>query len=139
MPLGVSVNLVAVLVAAVVAEIVGFLWYGPLFGKAWQKLSGVTPKQLADAKKKGMGKSFLMGFISVLVMTYVVAVFIGLAGAQSITNAVIVAFWIWLGFIATTTLGSVLWEFKPGKLWWLNNVFNIINLEIIAIILVMWP
>ncbi len=32
MPLTVEVNLAAVLVAAVASMVIGFLWYGPLFG-----------------------------------------------------------------------------------------------------------
>ncbi len=39
------VNYLAVLVAAIVGMVVGFIWYSPkVFGKMWMKLSGVNPK-----------------------------------------------------------------------------------------------
>lgn len=38
----VPVNYLAILVAAVLSMVLGFLWYGPLFGKEWTKLMGVT-------------------------------------------------------------------------------------------------
>ncbi|HLD39833.1 MAG TPA: DUF1761 family protein, partial [Candidatus Nanoarchaeia archaeon] len=33
-------NYLAVLVAAIAAYVVGFLWYGPVFGKKWMALMG---------------------------------------------------------------------------------------------------
>jgi hypothetical protein len=33
-----SVNFLAILAAAVANLLLGFLWYGPLFGKPWMKL-----------------------------------------------------------------------------------------------------
>lgn len=45
----------AVLGAAIASMILGFLWYGPLFGNAWMRLSGMTEADKAAAQKKGMG------------------------------------------------------------------------------------
>src|SRR5216117_550063 len=33
-------NWVAIIVATVAAMVIGFLWYGPVFGKSWMTLSG---------------------------------------------------------------------------------------------------
>ena len=51
------INFAAVLVAAIVGFIIGILWYGPLFGKSWMRLMGMTDKQLKEARQKGMGKT----------------------------------------------------------------------------------
>ena len=33
-------NWIAIIVATAAAMVIGFLWYGPVFGKAWMALSG---------------------------------------------------------------------------------------------------
>ena len=139
MVLGVNVNIVAVLVAAVVSTILGALWYGPLFGRTWMRLSGLGKAKPNQMKKKGMGKSYFLNFIATLVTAYVLAVFVVLAGATTIGTGVIVGFWVWLGFVATLTLGSVLWEGKSVNLYWLNNAYGLINLAVMAAILAVWP
>ena len=47
----VAVNRRAILVAAIVALIIGSIWYGPLFGNAWMKLMKFDPKEVAKMKK----------------------------------------------------------------------------------------
>ena len=67
-------NYLAILVAAVAGMIVGALWYSPLlFGNVWMKLMGLGRKQLQAAKKKGMGKSYFLSFVALLVMAYVIS------------------------------------------------------------------
>jgi len=128
MTFGASVNLWAVLVAAVASFVLGGLWYGPLFGKSWAKLAKVK------AMKKGMGSGHLAMFISSLVTAYVLAVFIGLAGA-GVGTALAVGFWTWLGFYATLTLGGVLWKGEPINLYWLNNGYGLLNLLLMALVI----
>ncbi len=48
------------------------------------------------------------------------------------------AFWKWLGFIAPVTLGSVLWEGKSWKLWFLNNGYYLLSLIVMGVILAVW-
>jgi hypothetical protein len=57
----------AVVVAAIVSMVIGGLWYGPLFGKMWVELSGMTEEKVATAKAKGMWKSYLIMFIGSLI------------------------------------------------------------------------
>ena len=48
----VSINYLAVLVSAVSAMVLGFLWFGPLFGKEWSKAMGWTEEQMAAGREK---------------------------------------------------------------------------------------
>lgn len=134
----VMVNYWAVLVAAIVSMVIGFVWYGPLFGKTWMKLSGHTPKDMEKAKKKGMGKSYALMIVSTLVMSYVLAHFVDYAGAVTAWGGVVAGVWIWLGFIATVTLGKVLWEGKPWSLWVLDNAHYLVSLAVMGAILAVW-
>jgi hypothetical protein len=134
-----DVNYVAVLVAAVVSIVLGMLWYSPaLFGKQWMKLVGLTQKDMNKMKKKGMTGSYVGMIISSLVLAYVLAVFIGIAGTTGIAGGLQIGFWLWLGFQATVTLGNVLWAGGPFKLWVLNNSFNLLSVLVQGAIIATW-
>ena len=141
----VVVNCWAVLVAAIANMVLGFLWYGPLFGKQWIALMGWNAEQIEAGKvkmKKDGWKTYLLGFIGSLVMAYVLAhslifasAYLGISG---ISAGMMAGFWSWLGFVAPITLGSVLWEGKSWKLWFLLNSYYLIALLVMGSILALW-
>ena len=47
-----AINWLSVLIAVVAAQVLGFLWYGPLFSKQWMAALGWTPEQM---KEEGPG------------------------------------------------------------------------------------
>jgi hypothetical protein len=55
-----EMNFYPVFVAALTTLLVGFIWYGPLFGKAWMKETGLTEE---DLKKGSMVKIFGLTYI----------------------------------------------------------------------------
>ena len=134
-----SINYLAILIAAIVSMVIGALWYSPvLFGKLWMKLSGISEKQIQDAKKKGMTKSYALAFLGTLVMSYVLAHFVDYAEATTFASGMQTGFWIWLGFLVTTMLGTVLWEGKPVKLYFLNIAHYFVVLLITGGMLALW-
>lgn len=129
----VVLNYWAVAVAAVSTMVIGSLWYGPLlFGKRWMKLAGVT------SMGKHPAKSMLGGFVSALVMSYVVGNFVVLLKVKDVAGAAQFAAWVWLGLIATVQIGSVLWEGKSVKLFFLNAAQSLIALFAMVVILAYW-
>lgn len=124
--------------AGIAATVVGFLWYGPLFGKPWSALMGFTPEKMTEAKKKGMTNAYIANFVAALVMAYVLSKSIAVRGMLDAGGAIWLAFWIWLGFIATVMLGSVLWEGKSAKLYWINAGYYLVILCVMALILAAW-
>ena len=133
-----NINYIAVIAAAIINMIVGSLWYSPLlFGRQWMKLSGIT-KEAMEAGKKGMSKKYLWSFIGALVMALVLARIVDYAGAATLARGALIGFWIWLGFIATTTLNSVLWSGKPLKLYVLENAHHLISLIIMGAVIAAW-
>lgn len=65
-----DINWLALIVASILPLATGFLWYGPLFGKAWMKESGMTEekaKQMNPAKTYGLAVvfAFLIAFFIV--------------------------------------------------------------------------
>lgn len=131
-----TINYLAVLAAAVANMVIGFLWYGPVFGKIWVKLMGFTPEKMEEMKKKPMGKSYAIMFISSLVMAYVLAYFLAALDVSDTFGAVQFVFWAWLGFIATVVVSTVLWEGKSWQLYFFNVAYYLVSLSAMAKILV---
>jgi len=131
-------NFLAVLVAAVVATVVGMLWYGPLFGGPWSKMMGMTREKMDEAKKQGTVTKYIVNFIAAFVMAYVLAQSIDARPFLGILGGLVLSFWIWLGFIATVGLGMVLWEGKPMKLYWINTLYYLVSLCLMSMVLVAW-
>ncbi len=134
----IQINYVAVVAAAIAHMVVGFLWYGALFGKMWMSLSGLSEARLNELKARGMGPTYGAMAVASLIMAYVLAHFAGVWRPVGIGGAVQLAFWAWLGFIATTMLGSVLWEGKSPKLYLLNSGYYLFSLAVMSIIIVFW-
>ena len=136
----INVNYLAVLVAAVVSFVIGWVWHSPiLFGKAWMKLSNMDKKKIEAHKKSGkMGPSLFFQFVATLVTGYVLAYFVGYAGAKTAMDGAVLGFWVWLGFFATTQLGMVLWENKPFKLYLINTLHYLVTLAVMGAILAGW-
>ena len=134
-----DINYLAVSVAAVVSMGLGALWYSPmLFGKQWMALSGLSSEKMDAMKAKGMTTGYAIGFVGSLVMAYVLAHFVQIAGATDISGALQLGFWVWLGFVATVMLGAVLWEGKSWNLYFLNAGYHLVSLLIMSSILTLW-
>ena len=137
--MAVDINYLAVLVSALIAFALGALWYGPLFGKLWMNLMNINPKAMKnpDNKKKAM-RGYLIMFIALLIMAYVMAHIIKYTGANSIGEGIQTGLFIWLGFLATTMIGSFLWEEKPLALYVLNVGHYLLVLGVMGALLAVW-
>ncbi len=133
-----TINLLAVLLAAVAYVAIGAVWYcDGVFGKVWRKLSGIT-KKTENKIKKTMASSYFLAFLSSLIMSYILANAMILLGAETLLDGLSVAFWIWLGFVATLMLGGVLWEGKSPKLYLINSGQALLGMLIMGGILASW-
>jgi len=138
MVLSYAVNWVAVIVTAVVGFVVGMIWWGPLFGKQWMKLAGKTEQDKKKMKERGMAGTMVTAFIANIVMAFVLSVLLLSTGAVSVSDGIIVAFLVWLGFVATISIGMVLWDGKPMGLFWLSSVGWLVIIEIMSVVLSVW-
>ncbi len=138
----VPVNYLAVLVSAATMMVLGFLWYGPIFGKQWSALMDFTPEKMAAAKAKGMTVNYVIMIISALLMSFVLAHALIFASTylkiMGFPAGLMAGFWNWLGFVVPVSVGSVLWDGKPWKLWFINAGYYLVGLLLMGIILAMW-
>ena len=130
-----GVNYLAVIVAAVVALVIGFAWYAPqTFGRRWMAYLGTTQAQLGNPGPTGMAT----GVIASLVNAWVLAVLALNLGGTSIADGVLLGIMCWLGFMATITAAQVSFEKKPWGLWLLNNSHNVLVQIVMGAIVAAW-
>lgn len=93
-----AVNWLAVIGAAVLAWLFGAVWYTAL-GKMW-----LSAARIDSTKMRNSATPFVIGFIGEVVMAFVMALVIpAMTGGQpSIVAGLVLAFVLWLGFVATT-------------------------------------
>lgn len=137
-----SLNFLSIVVAAAAAAfVIGFLWHGPLFGKTWMRLMKIDPATL-EREKQEMAKKMPMILALAFVQQLIVATVISmLAGALLVSNAagaLTLAFWLWLGFIATVQLNGVLWEKRTVNLYAFNIVYHFVVIAVITMIVTLW-
>ena len=132
-----DVNYLTVIVATIASFVIGFLWYGPVFGKQWIKMMGYTKESMSSMKMKPM-TAMALGFLSNLVMAYAVSVFASIWMYDGLYGAFKLSFLLWLGFVAVTSLGAVLWENRSWNLFLFNTVYQFLILFVMASIIFMW-
>lgn len=134
-------NIYAVLAATVAAMVLGTLWYGPVFGKQWMAMTGMTKESMKAMK---LSPAAAMGFMAVLtfLMMYVLAHGIAFGniatGMSGVEGGMTGAFWYWLGFCVPLTAGAFLWENKTWKLWVFNALYYLVVLLVGGAILGGW-
>lgn len=138
----VVINYWAVLVATVAAIVLGTAWYGPLFGKQWMRIVGISMGEMTPAVKQSMMKSYAILAITTFVMAFVLAHALSFASeiteAEGVLASVTTAIWVWLGFIVPVTLSSVLWENRPWKYWFITSGYYLASLILMSVILTVW-
>jgi len=130
------VNYWAVLVAALASIVVGSVWYSSgVFGKSWAEISKVDMSDMSNpSAKNGM----IVMAISTLVTAYVLVQVLSFTAAFSIAEGATVAFWLWLGFVATVMLTRNTFAQQPTKLFYIDAFYQLVSLVVMASILVSW-
>ncbi|HTR18824.1 MAG TPA: DUF1761 domain-containing protein [Candidatus Paceibacterota bacterium] len=138
----IPVNFWAVLVSAVAAMFIGWLWFGPLFRSQWVASLGMSDARMQEMMRKGMAMSYVVMFIGALLMAFVLAHAIIFAeaylGMTGVSAGLAVAFASWIGFVAPATVGGVLWEGKSWNWWFITAGYHLVLLLVMGVILALW-
>ena len=133
------INYWAVLVSGVAQMALGSLWWSPMmFGKSWMKLSGLNEAVVKATSRSKMVRLYTVNLASALLMAYVLAHFVAYTNSTTVFTGARTGFWIWLGFIFTTTLGDYLFSGRSLKLHAINYGFYLIGLVGMGMILAVW-
>ena len=135
----VTINYLPVLISAILAFVVGGLWYSPiLFANIWVKGSNIDMKKMENAKNKGMAKSYLITFLGSLLTAYILTHFVQYLSTETFLDGMQAGFYIWLGFVAPLSLEMVLWENKTLGYYFVNVGYHLVTLTLMAGILTVW-
>ena len=133
-----KINYPAVIVAAIVHFMIGGIWYGVLFGNKFIELIGWTPAQLQQVASQSHGKEYLISFLTSVILVYILAHFVQYTGAKGIGGGMQTGFWLWLGFVATTQLATVIFELRPLGLYLLNVSYQLVACLVCGALLAVW-
>jgi hypothetical protein len=136
-----EVNYWAILVCAVLSMVIGGLWYGPLFGKKWMEINGLSPedRMKREAMQKSAGPLYAIQFALSLLQIYILAHFIkGWTDVSGVENAV----WIWLGFVMPTVAGLSMWNMHPTRvrlaMFFISSGYQLVSFVLFGFILGTW-
>jgi hypothetical protein len=129
-----DINWLAVVVAAVSSFALGGIWYGPLFSKAWMKLTGMT-------KEKGAEASMALTFGGTFALNLLIAIAIAmLMGPHAGWHAGLHSGLFSALFFVATSIGVIyLFEQRPLRLWLINAGYQVVNFAIMGSIIGAWP
>ncbi len=139
--MGVEINWIAVLLAAISTMVVGSLWYEPLFGKVWVRLAKVKKDPNFTAGKAAVlyGGALLVSFVTAVVL----AIFTTIVADYFDTNFLWSALWtgliLWAGFTAARITMHDSFEGRRKKLTLLNVSHELVTIEVMALIIGLWP
>lgn len=128
-----NVNWLAVIVAPLLGFVIGGIWYGPLFGKAWMRATGITEEQArAGNKPKMFGTVFLLN----LVAAFSLAMFLGPAATwqSGLTAGLLTG----VTFVSMALGVTYIFEFRPLRLFAINAGYQTLMFAAMGGILGAW-
>ena len=130
-----GINYWAVIVAALSSFIVGWMWYGPLFGKVWMRLHNFSKEDVVEGSMS-MPVTMVINYIATALAALALAMFLGAeanAGFGIFAGLMIALFWI-----GTSRLNDVLYERKPWGLFIINVGYYIVIYVIMGALIGAW-
>ncbi len=132
-----TVNWLAVLVCGIVLMVVGFVWYTAL-GSQWAKYTGWTREKVAQQPRNQMIMSYVITFITALVIAWGLAGILKLANITTISRALALAAVAWAAFAAAPGVSNFAFERRPWGLFLVIYLDHLVGFLICSVILVLW-
>jgi F0F1-type ATP synthase assembly protein I len=134
----VHINFLAVVVAAVVAFIIGGLWYSPfLFAKQWVKAHGYSDEQVAEMQK-GAGKAYAVTLVCDFLIALAIAVLVGYIHMDRCVQGLKLGLLIWAGFAFPLGLVANMFSGKRLTVFYIDTAYQLVYLLIMSAIIVVW-
>ncbi|HEY9481212.1 MAG TPA: DUF1761 domain-containing protein [Candidatus Paceibacterota bacterium] len=125
------INWWALLSSMVASVVLGFIWYGPLFGKKWMALTGI---QMPAEKPpfSTMVKPIVISLVGALFASFILS-----SGIETsdLKIGLLAGFFAWIGFIVPVHLNFVAWEGKPWALFAIQAGYWLVLLAIMGAII----
>ena len=105
---------VGILAGTVALMVFGFLWYGPILGKAWSKATG----QPMNSSAKGMGPQLAFTAVYLLVFNVGLAYMVG--SVDDIEYSLVAGLIVGLLIIGAAMYSSVVWTKSSTTRWMID-------------------
>jgi hypothetical protein len=131
-----DVNWLAVVVGGVIFMVLGFLWYGPFFGKPWMAMMEKTGWK--REQMRGTPVMYLVTLISALISSYVLALIIYKFNVTVWWHGLVYGAVVWVGIGATSMLTNSIFESRPKGLWALFGLYQLVVSMGLGVIFTVW-
>ena len=133
-----GINLLAIPVAALVAFLIGGVWYSNLmFAKLWMEAHGHTPEKLAAMMAK-QGRTYALSFIAFLLMATVLSIFLKYLHADTLQHGAGWGLHAWLGFALPLGFVAQLYSDKKFATFLIDTGYQLVYLVVMGAILGGW-
>lgn len=131
-----KINHLAVLVAVVLQFVLGFLWYGPLFGEAWMGMVGLDTATI-EADPAG-AEEWISNIISAVVSMYVLAWLYTKIPVTSLLQGLLIGLLLGFAFVVLSNMVSGMFAKNPYGLAWITGGFTMVGLGIGGAVIGAW-
>ena len=123
-------NWLAIIIATVAAMVIGFLWYGPIFGKSWMALTG---RGMGEGGSPGplYALTALAAFIEAIALNW----FINETGWTTGAGGALIGLYASLGFVATAFFSQTLFVGKPARLYAIDAGYQVFQAVVMGAII----
>lgn len=118
-----DLDYLAVVVGAVVFMVVGYIWYGPLFGKQWSAASGHPMESGMPATDK---------LIAMFVSTFVLSAAINFFGViDDFEFALVMGLVFGVFLIGSAAYSDVIWSGKNRATWMIDTTYLFVAITLV--------
>jgi hypothetical protein len=129
--MGTEVHWLAILVAAVSGFLVGGLWYGPIFGKAWQAARGLSDDAMKNANMPMIfGLTFLLNLFSAFILDHTLSTY----GAPGLNLSVMISSGVALGFIVPAIGVNYLFSRQSLRLFMIDAGYWLVIYSVMGVV-----
>ena len=83
-------------------------------------------------------KELVIAFVMSLILVYILAHFVQYTKATNVMGGIQTAFWLWLGFVVTTHVPTVIFEGRSFGLFLINVGYQFLGCALAGVILAVW-
>lgn len=138
----IEINFVAIGLAVVANFLIGYVWYGPLFGKAWNRALGRAETHAAQGGALAAG--LVANVVGAFLIAFVLANNIGAwtpsswgiqqAAYGPLAQATQAAAFTWLGFVMPPLVNGIVWEGRRWAMLGINGGYYLVSLLVAALL-----
>ena len=132
-----DVNWLAVLVAVVAHQVLGFLWYGPLFGTPWRTGLGMTEEQMQQGQQ-GVSSAIVVGIIGSVITALSLALLLTAPDDPDVGTGLMYGLLASIGFGAAGTVVGGVFEQRNSTVTWIYAAYAVVGGLVMGAILGGW-